>query len=193
MSRFAEELTPTLPAGLSIPEPLERAFTWMEDQGWGLQNEHGYYMTPYAGEAQLGVVFTPSASLMGWFEPDEAGYDRLAPFVELDGSGGLGVLWLDDAGDIRIGALGSDGAVSLLADNAVDFLRLVAIGYDEVGEFIEGEPFEEESVEAHAEFRAWVEAEFGVEIPEHWSFPEPDPFNAWVNQVKGLEYRTYAF
>lgn len=33
MSRFLELLTPSLPAGLSVPQPLDRAWAWMESQG----------------------------------------------------------------------------------------------------------------------------------------------------------------
>ncbi|NYG59323.1 hypothetical protein BJ980_002246 [Nocardioides daedukensis] len=192
MSRLSELLTPNLPANLAIPEPLERAWAWLESRGWEGDNGNGYFLTPYAGEAQLGAVFTSAASLIGWFEPGEDGADRLLPFVELDGAGSVGVLWLDDSGAVRVAALGSDGAVSLLAENAIDFLRLVAIGFCDIDQFIEGEPEDVESVEAHAEFRNWVETEFGVDVPAHWEFPDDDPFNSWVHRMKGVEYRTYA-
>lgn len=179
-------LTPRLPAGVTLPEPLTRAWAWMEAQGFGFTNEHGYFLTPYPGRSQLGVVFSPNESLTGWFEPGEPGHDDLVPLCEIAGDGSCCALW-NDAGTTRFAALGSDGDTFLLADSAVDFLRLIAIGYDEIGfaDAVTEPPYEEESVEAHAPFRAWVEQEFGVEVPEHWRTFEPDPFKAWVAERKG--------
>lgn len=185
MSRMAEMLSPKLPAGFVIPEPLERAWSWMERQGWGLSNANGYFLTPYAGERQLGVVFSPGETLTGWFEPGEPGYDRLVPLAEISGDGGIGAAWLGDD-EVWFAALGSDGDTFLLAESAVDFLRLIAIGHHDLNPWdLELEPQEPESVEAHAPFRAWVESEFGVEVPDVWGKAEPDPFEAWVERVKG--------
>lgn len=191
MSTFAAQLQTRLPVGFAIPEPLERAWTWMEARGWGRAAAHGYYLTPYAGERQLGVVFSSALELDGWFDAGQPGFDRLVPFVELDGGGSVGVLWMDDDGEIQVGALGGGGQVCLLAANALDFLRLVAIGYDEIGMFLNGEPSDDESVDGHAEFRRWVQAEFDVVVPAAWQYADPDPFNVWVNEVTGREYATY--
>lgn len=192
MSKFATLLATKLPAGLELPAALLRAWDWMEGQGWGLETSNGYYLVPYAGTAMQGVAFAAEASLNGWFEPGEPGFDRLLPFVELDGSGGVGVLWLDDDDQVRVAGLGSEGQVGLLAENALEFLRLVAIGYDEVGDFLTEEPEDEESVEAHAAFRAWVQTELGVQVPAHWQYADPDPFGAWVARMKGEEYSPFS-
>ena len=192
MSRFAEALAVQHPDhGIAIPEPLERAWAWCEAQGWGIQRESAYYVTPYAGSRRLGVVFDSGATLDGWFEPGAPGADRLLPFADLDSSGGVAALWRDDAGEIRVVGLGGEGEVGILAEDAVDFLRLVAIGYDEVGNYLDGPPEDEEAREAHAPFRAFVAESFGVEVPEHWHYAEPDPFNAWVAQVLGEEYAAF--
>ncbi|MFD0556455.1 hypothetical protein ACFQ3B_05285 [Stackebrandtia endophytica] len=192
MSKFSDLLnTRRSDDSPAVPSELDRAWTWMESRGWIVDNGNDYYLTPYAGEQQLGVVFAAHLSLEGWFEPDEAGFDQLIPFVELDGAGSVGVLWNGEDGHTRIGALGGEGHVSLLAENALDFLRLIAIGYDEVGSFLDGEPEEPESVEAHAEFRTWVQSEFGVEVPAHWHYADPDPFNSWVARLKGTEYSPF--
>ncbi|GMA32946.1 hypothetical protein [Litorihabitans aurantiacus] len=199
MSRLADLMTPSLPPGLALPEPLLRAWDFMESRGWGHETAGGYVLTPYAGSAELGVVFSPSLTLAGWFEPGEPGHDRLVPLCQTDGTGSFAALWLDpdDAGAVRVVMLGSEGERSLLADDAVDFLRLVAIGYLELRDWaIEEEPDEEEdgeSVAALADFRAWVEAELDVEVPAHWSVRDPDPFAAWVAEVKGEEVRESRF
>lgn len=185
---MTELMTPALPAGTVLPEPLTRAWAWMEARGFGLTNENGYFLTPYPGDRQLGVVFTPGESLAGWFEPGEPGHGDLVPLGQIAGDGSLCALW-NDSGATRFVALGSDGEAFLLADSAVDFLRLIAIGYSEIPfpDCLAEPPGEEDAdaVAAHAPFRAWVEEEFGVEVPRHWRAVEPDPFDAWIDRVKG--------
>ncbi|PPF47237.1 hypothetical protein C5B85_02930 [Pseudoclavibacter sp. AY1F1] len=190
MSHLTNLLAPKLPDDISIPEPLERAWSWMESQGWGFENRNGYFLTPYAGTAELGIVFSPTESLTGWFEPDEPGYDRLFPLGQTDGSGSFAALWLDPSDAIRFVVLGSEGERLYLADDAVDFLRLLAIGYLELNDYVvveEPSEEDEESVAALAPFRAWLEAEFGVDAPARWETREPDPFDAWVAEVKNEE------
>lgn len=190
MSHLADLLAPKLPDGMTIPEPLERAWTWMEGQGWGFENRNGYFLTPYAGTAELGIVFSPTESLTGWFEPDEVGHDRLFPLGQTDGTGSFAALWRDPSDAIRVVVLGSEGERLSLADDAVDFLRLLAIGYLELNGYVlaeEPSDEDEESVAALAQFRAWVETEFGVEVPAHWEVREPDPFDDWVAEVKNEE------
>jgi hypothetical protein len=185
MTNMTDLLTPHLPAGITLPEPLDRAWAWMEAQGFGFTNEHGYFLTPYPGDRQLGVVFSPGESLTGWFEPGEPGHDDLVPLGEIAGDGSWCLLW-NDAGTARFVVLGSDGEAFLLADSAIDFLRLIAIGYDGIPYAdLLTEPSEDgESVAALAPFRAWVEAEFGVQVPEHWHTADPDPFNTWISALK---------
>jgi hypothetical protein len=81
---------------------------------------------------------------------------------------------VSESGQLKIVHLGS-GSGSLLncvlADNAVDFLRLLAIGYDEIcwGEEFASPPNEENTgfrVEPNAEFQEWVKNTFHVEIPK---------------------------
>lgn len=183
MSRLAELLSPKLPQGFAIPEPLERAWTWMEDQGWGVDSPNGYFLTPYAGTRQLGAVFSAEESLDGWFEPGDPGFDRLVPMAQISGDGGTAAAWID--GDqVRFVALGME--TFLLADSAVDFLRLLAIGHCGIHSWDLGlEPDDDEAVEGHAPFRAWVEAEFEVAVPAQWSAADADPFEAWVEGIRG--------
>jgi hypothetical protein len=185
-SRLTELLSPHAPSGLVVPPELDRAWSWMEDQGWGADNGNGYFLTPYAGRRQLGIVFSDDAGLTGWFEPGQPGHDRLLTIGEIDGSGGRAVLWLADDGSVQVGALGSEGEAYLLATSATDFLRLAAIGYRELESFYLSSPSDDpDSVEGHAAFRAWVEAELGLEVPEHWQLADPDPFAAWVDATLG--------
>lgn len=66
---------------------------------------------------------------------------RLLPLAETDGSGGFAALWFAPSGDSRYVLLGSEGgAPPRLADAPVDFLRLIAIGYDELTSWVWDEP-----------------------------------------------------
>lgn len=182
MSTMQTLLAPVLPSGITIPDELERAWTWMEQQGWGRTNRNGYFLTPYAGDRQLGIVFSPDETLAGWFEPDTPGRRQLAAFAEIAGDGATAVIWRDDTGALRFGGLGSDGDIYLLADSAVDFLRLIAVGYHEIVPSSLGDvPDLAESVAAVADFRDWVETTFQVRVPDRWPYAEAgDPFAAWV-------------
>ncbi|GAB3623634.1 hypothetical protein GCM10027418_17170 [Mariniluteicoccus endophyticus] len=164
-----------------MPDALLRAWDWMEAQGHELENEHGYYLTPYADDRQLGVVFSPDSSTVGWLEPGAPGSERLVAIADISADGSLGAMWLDADDKVRFVALGSDGELWPLADDAVDFCRMLAVGYDEYTDFTFGdEPEDEEAVEAHAEFRAWVEAELGP-VPDVWDAPDDDHgFVGWM-------------
>lgn len=185
MPRMSDSLH--IPAGLTIPAELEQAWQWMEEQGWGLSNQHGYFLTPYAGNQQVGVVFDSTKTLEGWFEPDSPATSRLLPLAELAGDGTMGALWLTDDGETRFVLLGSEGDRHVLTASAVDFLRLCAVGYREVVARCLGEgPDEAETVEAHAPFRDWVEATFGEPVPSAWPrLDTDDEFTAWVRRQLG--------
>lgn len=66
MSYMKDQLMSKLPAGMTVPEPLERAWTWMEAQGWGSGEGEDYFLTPYAGQRQMGIVFSADRTLEGW-------------------------------------------------------------------------------------------------------------------------------
>lgn len=184
MSRLTDLLASRLPAGFTVPEPLDRAWSWMEQQGWVVEGANGYYVTPYPGSRQLGVVFSAQETLTGWFEPGAPGFDQLVPIAQVSGDGGVGAIWLD--GDrVRFVVLGSDGETFLLAESALDFLQLIAIGHRELTSWdLEEEPEDDEAVEAHAAFRTWVESEVGTEVPGAWTAADPDPFEEWVGRVQ---------
>ncbi|OYN89410.1 hypothetical protein [Parenemella sanctibonifatiensis] len=173
---------------ITIPDELEQAWLWMENAGNGDTTDHGYYLTPVTSEFQVSIVFTPNATLEGWFEPDSPAAARLLPIAELDGSGSIGALWLDDEDQLKVVGLSSEGSAFLLADNVLDFLTLVAIGYDELNEISLALPPEStESVELAEPFRTWLADTFSVDVPEEWHSVGDDDFTAWVNAQLGQE------
>jgi hypothetical protein len=114
----------------------------------------------------------------------------------------MAALWLDDDRQTRVVHLGS-GSGSLLtcvlADNGVDFLRLLAIGYTEIcwhEEFAAPpEPWDEDGDTVNAPYRDWVRRTFAAAIPETAleivrepaEMGDPaahDSFCRWVNDLQ---------
>ena len=85
-------------------------------------------------------------------------------------------LWLGEDGKQRIVHMGSGSGstlVCVLAEDAVDFLRLLAIGYDEIcwNENFERPPNaglrpRDQFVKPNWKYRDWVQKTFRVTIPE---------------------------
>ena len=190
VSFVEERLVERLAPGAELPAPLRRALSVMEAQGWGGTDADGDpFVTPYAGELRLGAVFSGTRSTEGWLDPAAPDAWRLLPLAETDGSGGIAALWFAPSGDSRFVRLGSEGgAPQRLADDPVDFLRLIAIGYDELNSWVWDEPVSvdedsEDTAAAHAPFRAWVEDEFDVEVPQSWSVTDDERLCAWLAAV----------
>ncbi|MGK3816862.1 hypothetical protein, partial [Enterococcus faecium] len=60
---------------------------------------------------------------------------RLAPIIRTGGDGSYAALWLDDEGKQRFVHMGSGSGstwMGVICEGAVDMLRLMAIGYDEL-------------------------------------------------------------
>ncbi|MFT0846138.1 hypothetical protein VR010_00080 [Actinomycetaceae bacterium L2_0104] len=133
-------------------------------------------------------MFTPGLSLEGWFDEGTFGYERLLPIAEAAGDGSIAALWLDDEDQARVVVLASDGDGYVVAENARDFLTLLSIGYTEFLSFLMyGPPEDDEAVDAVAEFRAWAEETFDVEVPEEWPPVGDDDFSAWLDAQLGRE------
>ena len=89
----------------------------------------------------------------------------------------MAAFWLDENGNQKIVHLGSGSGsalVCVLAENTVDFLRLLAIGYEEIcwsEDFDEPPPTEREEddptpiVLPNAKFKKWVEDTFDTTVP----------------------------
>ncbi|HPF38826.1 MAG TPA: hypothetical protein PK093_09290 [Phycisphaerae bacterium] len=97
-----------------------------------------------------------------WFGSDAA-IGRLAIFGH-GPDGTLYAVWNQDDGRRPIVHIGSEGTDTfVLASNALDFLRLLAIGYDEIGFADLSAPPDSEDV--NPAFQEWVATTFRVAIP----------------------------
>ncbi|SFW36243.1 hypothetical protein SAMN02927921_01314 [Sinomicrobium oceani] len=155
-----EKIKSGIPKTVSIPAGLEKLCHWTDT--------HGY---PISGCFELSA--DDGETITSWM-----GFDKVSDRFGVFGNGPDGSLyafWINDNADQKIVHLGSEGEeLYILAEDFTDFLRLLAIGYDEIG-FSDMDMTLEEwndilDVEkdygANPEFREWVISEFEVSIPE---------------------------
>ena len=222
MSVLQQQIEQSLPAGMSLPEPLKLLFQRIDNPHQSWDGTEGRYCQLFT-EDQLSaswdkdndevgegtdIAFMPEGSryLKSWFGSDDPQIARrLYVFAKTGGDGSSAAFWLDDNGEQKIVHLGSGSGSTLccvLADNAVDFLRLLAIGYREICWDFELEepviPGENLDRSANADFQQWVTDTFnttipatGLEIikdPADMDDDEPtDPFCRWAQSVNVYE------
>lgn len=218
MPTLQEQLERVLLPGMRVPGPLALLYSWIEDQGYfidcdgrrvgflypaeKLQAE--WTETERPGGTQIEFFAEGNVNMKYWFghERDEV-LRRLCVFAKTGADGSMAAFWVDDCGRQRIVHLGS-GSGSLLccvlADDPVDFLRLLAIGYDEIcwnSEF--SQPPNSGSglfVHPNVEYQTWVTQTFSVSIPktaaeivrypsEMGDVESPDDFCRWVEKNNG--------
>lgn len=214
MSKLGEQIQKTLLPGMHIPSELETLFAWIES--------NGLYQDRAPGE-RVGFLFPEKELQAGWTETERPGgtivqflaegnvnlkywfgheraevLNRVCVFARTGADGSMGALWLDPSGAQKIVHLGSGSGstlVCVLAHEPIDFLRLLAIGYDEIcwqHEFANPPNTGTElRVHPNTAYQTWLQTTFGVAIPataseivrhpETMSAEKPlDPFNKWV-------------
>ncbi|MBU2978760.1 SMI1/KNR4 family protein [Alteromonas sp. C1M14] len=188
MNPLHKSILQTLPNPMSIPEPLAMLFDWIESNGFAEDTEIGRVGYLYPNN-QMRHEWTdaqrPGGTLIEFYAEEQIDdfyfvhkgiKDRLRIFARTGGDGSVAAFWLDDNNEQKIVHIGSGSGSTLacvLAENAVDFLRLIAIGYDEVcwNEDFDKTPFEsfkenEFTVKPNLKFQDWVTHEFNTSIPK---------------------------
>lgn len=171
----ASDIKAYFPPQITFPVELAALCEWL-----------GKYGYPISGDFELragdGNVFKH------WFGTDSVS-DRFGMFgAGPDGS--IYAIWQCDDGKMPIVHLGSEGQNNfVLANDMLDFMRLLAIGYSEMG-------FDDLTVppppkEVNPAFRNWVTSRFLVNIPalgsavtlpaQAWN----QDFQKWVSGVLG--------
>ena len=217
MGVLYDQLEAKLLPGMLIPEPLRKLYDWIET--------HGYFADQLGGE-RVGFLFPEDELVADWTDSERSGgtnidfaaigndglerwfgndnpevLNRLCVFALTGTEGSMAAFWIGDDGSQKIVHLGSGSGsnlVCILATDPVDFLRLLAIGYDEIcwnSEFaIPPHESQEMRVHPNKEFQDWVTSTFGVTIPrtaleivEHpceMSDEDPeDEFAQWVEAI----------
>jgi hypothetical protein len=198
MGQFVKTMLDSFPAQITVPEPLVQYFEWIEANGLDRNFDSDGYkyaiIDPATEESCLGIVPVEPDHARLWLGPtDPETYNRLAPFCVSGGDGSRVALWVDDDGVVQIVHLGSGSgsvAIGIMVANPVDFLRLLAIGYDELcwtdihhltpeeavlREHPDMDDYDEEELEdvrhpfAPLALRKWVSDTFGVSIPDRAS------------------------
>ena len=215
-----QQLENALPKGMQIPEELRQLYQWIENNGYYSENEgirYGYLYPQdklresWKEEEREGgtdIAFSVLKNidreevLENYYKKhkDEV-RRRLLVFAQSGADGSECALWLDDEGHTQIVHIGSgSGSIMtcILVKNALDFLRLLAIGYDEIC-WDEDYPLSPNSnkdntfVHPNTQYQEWVQNTFHTTIPKiglevvtpHNMNDEPitDPFLKWFLEV----------
>lgn len=168
-----------------IPHELERAWGWLEEQGCGIEDDGVYWLALHPEAA--GGVFHAEASLEGWFEPGTDGHERLLPIGDAAADGSLMALWWDTRDRVRVVVLDSEGSGYVVANDAREFVTLLAVGYEDLSLRRLAAPPGEGTAQTASGFRAWAVRAFGVEVPDRWRVPaRDDEFAQWLGSPPEL-------
>jgi len=215
-----QQLENALPKGMQIPEELRQLYQWIENNGYYSENEgirYGYLYPQdklresWKEEEREGgtdIAFSVLKNidreevLENYYKKhkDEV-RRRLLVFAQSGADGSECALWLDDEGHTQIVHIGSGSGsmmTCILVKNALDFLRLLAIGYDEIC-WDEDYPLPPNSnkdntfVHPNTQYQEWIQNTFHTTIPKiglevvtpHNMNDEPitDPFLKWFLEV----------
>ena len=215
-----QQLENALPKGMQIPEELRKLYQWIEDNGYYMDAKGVRYGWLFP-EDKIKESWTDNERIGGTmitFNVDEESYRnelleiqykehldevkrRLLVFARSGADGSECALWLDDEGRTQIVHIGSGSGsmmTCILVKNALDFLRLLAIGYDEIC-WDEDYPFPPNSnkdntfVHPNTQYQEWVQNTFHTTIPAiglevvtpHSMCDEPitDPFLKWFFEM----------
>lgn len=198
MGKFVTTMLDSFPAQITVPEQLVQYFHWIEANGlYRNLDGDGYIYSlidPAAEDSCLSIVPVDPDFARQWLQQkDPAVYNRMAPFCRTGGDGSHAALWIDDDGATQIVHVGSGSGsvmIGIMTSNSVDFLRLLAIGYDELcwlevhkmtpheaflAEHPDMNDYDEEELEdlrppvELTALRHWVSESFCVAIPERAS------------------------
>jgi len=204
MGEFTEQTLARVPPGFVLGEPLRLLVEWIETQDYvGTAHDgdlygvlDGRHLGPAVSIA--GYSREKTSSFVGsWFgDVDEDPSSWLWAFAETGADGSTAALWLGVDGRTRVVHLGSGSGSMLtcvLAEDALDFVRLLAIGY---GELCWPEDFDTppEEPERTSLLREWVEQTFNVSVPrtaseivrhpaELGDEDTPDPFCRLISRL----------
>lgn len=191
-----------------MPDPIGALYDWVAANGFVTESAMGGWVGALDRSGRFGAtthieLSAPIAVFDDWMgDIPPAHSRRLLPFALCGGDGSEAAFWVDEEGEQRIVHLGSGSGsmmACVLAADAIDFLRLLAIGYPEIcwPEDLVAPPSRVLGP-AQATFRRWVETTFQVAIPpvgtdivrhlsEYGDVDSPDPFNRWLQQVADPE------
>ena len=148
--KFVDKIKQAFPTEIDFPIELQLFCEWIEENGYDS------IATDFRLEAAPKLIST-------YFENGEKLERYLAAFGH-SGDGGIFAIWQTD-GEQKVVHLGSEGNNwFVVADSFVGFLARLAIGYRNlVYDDLQKPPA---GTNADAKFKTWVEATFGLTVPD---------------------------
>lgn len=148
---LVEKVKTGFPSNIEFPNILSQLCSWDEEENGD---------RTISGSFELYVYGRNSFSR--WVDREDAqnhfGIFGLSP------DGGMYCVWLQDNGNQPIVYIGNDQFAMVVAKNIEEFLKLLAIGYDEIcGPDLSQPPEEESGI--NRKFQAWVSQKLGAPIP----------------------------
>jgi len=219
MGLINDEIAAKMPRGMCVPKPMSMLFDWAEeharcykDEGIrvcdlsdGVERPHNLPDNHRMGGTAIRFrAYDDSRLHKYWFgRESHESENGLRTFAWSGGEGSMAAFWLDPAGGQKFVHMGSGSGsqlVCVLADDPIDFLRLLAIGYDEIcwDQYFAAPPNtnSEYIVHPRVDFQEWVTTTFGVSIPRTAAeivrcpaqmddTASDDPFWKWAKEQAG--------
>jgi hypothetical protein len=213
LKSLCEQIEDQLLEPMKVPEVFVKLFDWIEGNGFYSDSEDrriGYLYPINELRAHWGEKERVGGTYIEFYAEKESDLfyimndntkGRLRIFARTGADGSTAAFWIDDNGQQKIVHIGSGSGSTLacvLCDDPLDFLRLIAIGYDEIcwNEEFENTPSESFKnadfvVRPNLEYQDWLVNEFKTTIPARASeivqhpaeFGEEkssDPFCRWL-------------
>lgn len=177
MGEFSDLTLSRVPPGIKVPEPIRMLIEWVDDSGFVTRGDDGDLYGSLSATWPLGpgtnVVLRGSppeeADLVAAWGPISR--DTVWPFCRTGGDGSQAALWKAPDGRTLVVHLGSGSGSILtcvLGNDPVDFLRLLAIGYDEIcwnKDWHLSPELAPDHEGINEPYRRWVETTFRTTIP----------------------------
>ncbi len=200
-----DEMLKNLPDKLSIPEEFRILFDWMENNHYTMVTQDGNYIAglndpndDLYSEDEEGNEIVYGGTSIYFSAQDQLDFehykkeygdlsDRIYTFARTGGDGSHAAFWLDDDGNQKIVHIGSGSGSTLfcvIANTPLDFIRLLAIGYEEIcwlqsqaGNSLppNQDDADDTIVYPNKKFQEWVVKTFNTTIPVVASEILPNP------------------
>lgn len=159
----------SLPKGIYLPIEFRTTFDWIQDNGYVGRSPDGEayaLMRPIRAGERQGCYFHPA--IRGYWIVKAAMESNLAVIMRTGGDGSAAAIWRAEDGVQRFVHIGSGSGSTLacvLAEDPIDMLRLLAIGYGDLcwPEALQVPPADDEF--GSTAFCKFVERTFATDVP----------------------------
>lgn len=205
MAELLNQLYEISPSQIQPPSELVAFYQWVENNGLIEEYDDGFVYGRISGDWEETPDVTLTASyqsgLKYWFDIPELTMEiasRLVVFANSGMDGSMLGIWVSDDGDLKFVHLGSGSGSRLccvIANNAVEFLTLLSVGYSALGSVDDFTLSPEENGDepkVNQNFIEWLKVKFNIVTPENGACfvttpaemgdeKTTDPFCIWCN------------